>query len=248
MDSSPETNWLMFFVLKYFLPGLLFVGSGAIIVSGHPSISITPYRLLLQAPLLLWGMFLLTVSEVRACHDHLKYRRFYLWHEIPYDFIQRCEVSLHPGLAFIVPKGSQRRIYFVVLRPAFEQSARLVKEVNERLSGYRPKEHPNAGRDHDGNIWPRALCLIMCVGGITYGIFISLRFPEAFLKSKWAGFPHWVSLLMTSLMLLQQWPWIVLVAALLLAAIVRLRFRKRSWALAIVFGTLIGRLMVEIWR
>lgn len=248
MNSIAETNRGMLFLMKYMFPALLFAGSGTLLVSAHPSVSVIGYRSLLESPFLLWGMFLVRIGEVKINQAYFEYRRFHKWRRIAFDSVQRCEVSIHPGLGFVVLKDSRKRLYFVELRPAFERSKDIVNKLNERLSSQRPHERLRGREEYHGKIGPSTLCVAMCLLGILYGIFVSLRFPETFRATTWATFPHLISILMDSFILVQTWPWIIISLAALLTAILLMRFRKRSWVLALVFGTLIARFVIQIWR
>jgi hypothetical protein len=48
MGPTPRTNHEMFFVMKYFLPLVLFGASGALLASGHPSFSVWASNRLLK--------------------------------------------------------------------------------------------------------------------------------------------------------------------------------------------------------
>jgi len=46
MNSNTQTDWEMFWVMKYFLPVLLFAGVGALLVRNYSSASVVINRLL----------------------------------------------------------------------------------------------------------------------------------------------------------------------------------------------------------
>lgn len=252
MNSGARTDRQMFIVIRG-MPVALFVGSVALIMSGHSNSSAVVYhRVLLEAPFLAWGAFLLTVGEVRADNDQLEYRRFYRWRKIPYTAIQRCMGSLHPGLGFLQLKGVRGKVYFVVLRPAFGQSSDLVGYINERLSGAHAKSHSPANGAyrgmHGSYVNSKLLCLAAGAAGMIYGLLLTWRFPEFFSASSWANFPRWLSFSVMLLVRAQTWPWSLLTGVALVIVILRMRFRKSAWILAAAVGALIGHCTIQMWH
>lgn len=207
-NSNTQTDREMFWVMKYFLPLLLFAGVGAPLARNYSTASAIINRLLLDAPFLLWGVFLLTVAEVRATHSRLEFRRFYKWRQMPYAAIRQCAPSLHPGLGFIELNEFRSRIYFVTLRP----------------------------------------CLMMFLLGVIYSVFLTVWFPNLLSESNWNGSPPWMSIPMIFLLRAGNWPWALLTAAILIAGIMAMRFQKRAWALAMVVGSLVGHVSIQVWR
>jgi hypothetical protein len=66
--------------------------------------------------------------------------------------------------------------------------------------------------------------------------------------SKWNGFPSWVTLFMKIMVRANQWPWVVVTAAIVFAEIVHMRFQKPTWALATALGGLAGSLVIRAMR
>ena len=209
-------------------------------------------RLLLDAPFLLWGIFLLTVAEVRATHSRLEFRRFYKWRQMPYASIRQCAPSLHPGLGFIELNQFQSRIYFVTLRPTFDRSCDVVAYINERRLGPHVANAPHPCKEYHGaqrsNIKSIRLCLIMFLVGVIYSVCLTVWFPNLLSESNWNESPPWMSIPMILLLRAGSWPWALLTMAALIAWIIAMRFQKRAWAPAMVVGSLVGRLSMQLWR
>ena len=242
----------MFWVMKYFLPLLLFAGVGALVVRNYSTASGVIDRLPLEAPFLLWGIFLLTVGEVRATDNRLEFRRFYKWRQISYAAIRQCARSLHPGLGFIQLDGFWSRIYFVTLRPTFDHSCDVLAYINERRLGLHVPNAPHPHKAYHGaqhsSIKSIRLCLMMFLVGIIYSIFLTASFPNLFSESNWNGAPPWMSFSMTFLLRAGSWPWALLTAAALTAGIMAMRFQRHAWVLAMIVGSLIARLAMQVWR
>lgn len=241
----------MFLIMKYFWPALLLAGNGALLARNYSTTSGVIYRIPVQALFLLWSVFLLTVAEVKATDSHLEYRRLHKWRQIPYAAIRRCAGSLHPGLGFIELDGFRSRIYFVTLRPAFDHSSDVLGYVNERRFG--PQiPRPKPGNVHHGvqgsSIKSMRLCLMMFLIGVIYAAFLTAWFPNFLSESNWRGSPPWMSFLMIFLLRAGSWPWSLLTGAALIVAIVVMRFQKRAWVLAMIVGSLIGRLAMQVWH
>jgi hypothetical protein len=92
------------------------------------------------------------------------------------------------------------------------------------------------------------LCLVMGMVGVLYAIALTLFFPKIFWESNWDGFPVPIMLFMKMLLRLGRWPWAVITAAVLVIGIVRTRFRKRAWVLAMVVGSLLGHMAMDALR
>jgi hypothetical protein len=187
MNSNAQTDREMFWVMKYFLPLLLFAGVGALLVRNYSTASAVINRLPLEAPFLLWGIFLLAVGEVRATDNRLEFRRFYKWRQIPYAAIRQCARSLHPGLGFIQLNEFWSRIYFVTLRPTFDHSCDVLAYINERCLGPHVPNAPHPHKAYHGaqrsSIKSIRLCLMMFLVGIIYSIFLTVSFPNLFSES-----------------------------------------------------------------
>jgi hypothetical protein len=128
--------------MKYAMPLLLFASTGTLLLAGNLTFSVFGFRLLLNSPLLLAGVFFLTLAEVRTSGNHLDYRRLFRWRQIPYNQIQSAGKSWVPGVGFIATNTSippWGRIYFITLRPLFDRSQPdLVTYISERhVSGHR---------------------------------------------------------------------------------------------------------------
>jgi len=257
MNSNAQTDREMFWVMKYFLPLLLFAGVGALLARNYSTASAILNRLLLDAPFLLWGIFLLAVGEVRATHDRLEFRRFYKWRHIPYAAIRQCARSLHPGLGFIELNEFPSRLYFVTLPPifdhsCFDHSCDVLGYINERRLGQHVANAPHPCEGYHAaqpnSIKSMRLCLMMFLVGVIYSVFLTVWFPNLLSESTWNGSPPWISIPMIFLLRAGSWPWALLTAAILIAGIMAMRFQKRAWALAMVVGSLVGRLSMQVWR
>lgn len=251
-NSNTQTDREMFWVMKYFLPLLLFAGVGALLARNYSTASAVINRLLLDAPFLLWGVFLLTVAEIRATHSRLEFRRFYKWRQMPYAAIRQCAPSLHPGLGFIELNEFRSRIYFVTLRPTFDHSCDVLAYINERRLGPHVANAPHPCEAHQGaqgsSMKSLQLCLMMFLLGVIYSVFLTVWFPNLLSESNWNGSPPWMSIPMIFLLRAGNWPWALLTAAILIAGIMAMRFQKRAWALAMVVGSLVGHVSIQVWR
>jgi hypothetical protein len=213
MGPTPRTNHEMFFVMKYFLPLVLFGASGALLASGHPSFSVWASRIPLQIPFVLWGIFLLTLAEIHLTENYLEYRRFFKWQRIPYSEIRQARDSLHPGLGWITLNRfvfPWSRMYFVTLWPVFDRRLDLVAHIEDRCSAnHRPdalspiNTHQNMrGGDRKAVL----LCLIMGFVGVVYSILLTAWFPNFFSESNWDGYPPWLAPMMKILLRASSWP------------------------------------------
>ena len=251
-NSNTQTDREMFWVMKYFLPLLLFAGVSALLARNYSTASAVINKLLLNAPFLLWGIFLLTAGEVRATHNRLEFRRFYKWRHIPYAAIRQCARSLHPGLGFIELNGFRSRLYFVAFSPTFDHSCDVLAYINERRLEPHVDNAPLPCEAYHGaqrnSITSMRLCLMMFLVGIIYSVFLTVWFPNLLSESNWNGSPPWMSIPMIFLLRAGSWPWALLTAVILIAGIMTTRFQKRAWALALVVGSLVGRLSMQVWR
>ncbi len=255
MTSIAKTDREMFFLMKYLLPLLLFVGSSALLFSGHPTFAVVAHRAPLQIPFILWGVFLMTLAEVKLADHHLEYRRFLKWQQVPYSQIRRPTNSVHPGIGcialdrFLLPWG---RIYFVALRPAFDHQVDLVTSINERRSTQQFIPAQSQGNvPHDTQTDTKKavrLCLVMGLVGVLYSVLLTAWFPNFFSESNWDGFPPWLAFAVKALLRASSWPWALATGALLLVWIMAVRFRNRSWVLAMIVGSLLGHVAVEALR
>jgi len=90
-------------------------------------------------------------------------------------------------------------------------------------------------------------CLIMGAVGALCGIVLSGVFPHflVYPDSDWNGFPPWAVFLVKIEIRANNWPWVLITAAIVVAIIVRMRFKSRAWVLATALGVLFGSLAIR---
>jgi len=86
--------------------------------------------------------------------------------------------------------------------------------------------------------------------GVLCGTIISGVFPNflVYPDSVWNGLPSWIAFLVKIEVRANNWPWVLITAALVIAVIVRMKFRHHAWALALALGVLIGSLAIRSLR
>jgi hypothetical protein len=247
--ATKQINPQTFLAAKYYVPIILFVGSGATLLSGHPSFSNLVFRALLNAPFFLAACLLLSIAEVRVADRFLEYRRFSGWTKVSYDQIQHCRISWFPVLAYITLIRSEKntaRIYFVsgMLDGNERPRTEITKYINEHRSGKpqletQPVQHLAAKLKS-----PRQFCLIMGLVGVLYSTLIALFFPYL-LEPDWSGFPSAIQLAVKILWKASTWPWALLTCAFLIFQISRLRYKNKAWVDALTLGAVLGYMVAQ---
>jgi hypothetical protein len=252
MHSVPtkQVNPQIVMAAKYCLPIILFVGTGATLVCGHPSPSNLAFRALLNAPFFLAACLLLSIAEVRVADRFLEYRRFSAWTKVPYDQIEHCRISWFPGLAYItlIPSEKNRaRIYFVSGTLVGDERPRteITKYINEHRSEKTQREaqseqHPDAKLKN-----PAQFCLIMGLVGVLYSILIALFFPYFLLEPDLPGLPSAIRLIEKILWKASTWPWALLTCSFLIFQILCLHYKNKAWISALALGAVLGYMVTQ---
>jgi hypothetical protein len=238
---------------KYYVPIILFVGSGATLLSGHPSSSNLVFRAFLNAPFFLAACLLLSITEVRVADQFLEYRRFSGWTKVPYDQIEHCRVSWFPGLAYITLIPSEKngaRIYFVSGTLVTNERPRteITKYINEHRSG-KPQRETQPANHLDARLKnPRQFCLIMGLVGFLCCIVQVLLYPSWLLEPDLHSLPSGVQFAMKILWMAGTWPWGLLSCAFLAIQVVRMRYQKKAGASAFALGLVSGAMLTRVLR
>ncbi len=200
----------------------------------------------------LWGIFCLTAAEVKAYDRFLAYRRFLRWTEVPYEQIRQCKNSWIPGLAhfrfphFVPPWG---KIYFVIERSAFYGKPKeLTAFINSRCAGKEVTFPPGDQVVYEDKKKAVRLCVLMGFVGVLYSILLNYLFPDFPPHISWERFPLWIAIFMRLWDHAITWPWAVATMALMIALILRLRFKNRAWILAWAVGALLGSVAIRAFQ
>jgi hypothetical protein len=244
-----RTTAEMALLAKYWAALLLLVSA---VVIGGRNLFVHPARIPFVATLVIAGLFCLTAAEVRAEAKILRYRRFLVWKQIPYDEICECRSSLLPGFGyiglayFLAPFG---RLYFVIARPAFTGNPEeLVANINARRAGTVVSERQTddgASGDNATN-WAIRLCTLTAFIGVIYGFLLPIYFPRQIGPASWEGFPPWVALLMGLYQRAMTWPWAVGTMMVFMLIILQKHFENRAWILAWACGVLLGSMLTKL--
>ena len=110
--------------------------------------------------------------------------------------------------------------------------------------------HTGPVRVLDADKHSARFCLIMGVLVALCGIILSGIYPNflAYPDSNWNGFPRWLALLVKVEIRANNWPWVLITAAVVIVIIVRMRFRHPAWVLAVGLGVLFGSLAIRAMR
>ena len=251
--ATKQVNPQTFVAPKYYVPIILFVGSGATLLSGHPSFSNLLFRALLNAPFFLVACLLLSIAEVRVADRFLEYRRFSGWIKVPYDQIEHCRISWFPVLAYITLIRSEKntaRIYFVsgMLDANERPRIEITKYINEHRSGKpqlktQPVQHLEAKLKN-----PRQFCLIMGLVGVLYSILVALFFPHFLLEPDLPELPSAIQLAAKILWKASTWPWALLTCAFLILQMLRLHYKGKAWTSALTLGVVLGYMVTQALR
>lgn len=251
--ATKQINHQTFVAAKYYLPIAIFVGSSAILVSGHPSFSAFAFRALFNAPLFLAACFLLSIAEVRVANHFLEYRRFIKWTTVPYEQIEHCRISWFPGLAYITLIRSEKncaRVYFVSGTLVANERPRteITSYINEHSLGKPERETQPVKHLGTELKNPRQFCLIMGLVGVLYSTLIALFFPYFLLEPDLPGIPSAMQLVAKTLWKASTWPWALLTCAFFIFQILRLHFKNKAWVSALTLGAILGYMVTQALR
>ena len=248
---TKQVNPQIVLAAKYYAPIILFVGSGATLLLGHPSSSNLVFRALLNAPFFLAACLLLSIAEVRVADRFLEYRRLREWTKVPYDQIEHCRISWFPVLAYItlVPSAkNSARVYFVsgMLVGHERPRTEITEYINEHRLGKpqretQPAEHPDAKLKN-----PRQFCLIMGLVGVLYATLIALFFPYFLREPDLSGLPSAFQLVEKTLWRASTWPWALLTCAFLIFQILRPHYKNKAWISALTLGAVLGYMVTQL--
>jgi len=242
--TAPETA----FLVKYLAAFIALVPAAL----SSEGLFAYPARIVIIVPLALWGFFCLTATEVQACEQVLKYRRFLFWKQIPYEQIVECKNSWNPWFGyvelvrFVPPWG---KIYFVTMRPAFTGNPKeLVASINARREGIEPHVLKNGGPADETRKRRPSLYILLGFVGIIISLVFSYLFPEYDRPIPSKGFPIAVAMYLKFLNAAVSWPWALGTIAILTAAIMKFRSKDSIWILALGAGTILGHILATRLR
>jgi hypothetical protein len=233
-------------VVKYWIPAVLLVGVG-LLSSG------AKHAAVLALPVIALAFFGLCAAEIKPGDADLQYRRFLKWKHVPYAQISECRVSWVPAmgyirtLRFVPPWG---KIYFVLDGPTLEWAmpggqTRITAFINAR----RTEPGHEAVNRHD-RMRPTGLihCGLAAGVGALSSLFGQALFPGFGAPWNPTGLPHELQVWQQALERATQWPWALVLCALLLAGIFWLRFKDRAWILAFGLGAVLASAAVNVLR
>jgi hypothetical protein len=238
---------------KYYLPLIVFVGCGSILLAGHPDFSTFAFRALLNAPIIVIACFFLTVAEVRVSDGFLEYHRLIGWTRVRYSQIAECEKSWFPTLGrltLIRSDKSPSKLYFIsgMLVHAEPRRIELTTYITNRLSGEPPSEGDVNVDSNSNRQKSRQLCLITGLLGVLGSLVLALVSHRSYASPDFAGFPWAIALASAVFWKVTSWPWGLITCAALIAEVVRLRYEEKAWMVSFVAGSLLGSILVEAVR
>jgi hypothetical protein len=247
MYSTYSNRGQVLITTKYYLSVLVFCGSGALLLHRLPNFSTLLLRLLVGGPVMMWAVFLATTAEVEVSDRGVRYRRFLRWRTIPFAEIRGIRNSWHPGFAEIVLNKPVRRwakLHFISPDPNSPLAGEVPTYVDEPYSkGHRREAHKlQRTKMTDGK--SVRFYFIIGLAGALYGVLFRIFLPE-FMNPDLQGLPAPVVIPTRLLLRASNWPWSLVTCGVTIALFWLVRFKKNSWTLVMVFGSLIGILLVE---
>jgi hypothetical protein len=239
--------------IKYYLPLFVLAGFSAIFLAGHPNISTLAFRAVLNAPFVVAACFLLGVAEVRVTDHFLEYRRLIGWNKVAYNQIAQCNKSWIPELSYmrlVDSEGNSSKIYFVSGTLVCNEPPRteLTKYIDGHRSRHATRESlPTRDLDPTQNK-SRQFCLIMGLVGFLWSVVGAMFLPGFLSKPEVQPLPSPVAMLVTILWRATTWPWALITCAFLCFRILRLQYKKKAWASALVLGGILGYMAVQAMR
>lgn len=227
--------------LRRYLALLLLIGPGVLLFWGRPSAGTVFHRAILDVPLMLVGIFLMSACELRVRNHRLEYRRFARWRVLADDSVRDLRSCWYPRIGVI----SAGHFVFPFGKIYFDLTAENEKQIAELLRG--SSDRAIAGGAAAGDERKRARwCVIASAVGLILGVSVpfhraSHQVPE------WAGALSWVGLASKVVGSALAWPWGLLTCALMAAWIARNRYRGQSWVLACAIGILVGAMALRIF-
>jgi|HubBroStandDraft_6_1064221.scaffolds.fasta_scaffold01430_2 hypothetical protein len=238
-------------MIKCYVPLSIFVGSGTILLIGHPSLAVLASRAMLNTPLIIMACFLLTVAEVRKAGNFLEYRRLFRWKAVSYDQIAQCKRSWLLGLGHMTVHRSEMhrsRIFFVTSTVDNSDTSDLTAYINGRSGGRLERKLKSKDNLDRADYNSRRFCLVMGSVGVLFSIAASLLFPQFLAEPRADLFPSAVTLGGRFLWRATTWPWALVTCTILMAQILRLHFKEKAWAAALAVGVFLGHMAVQALR
>lgn len=211
------------------------------------------WSLAMIIPVVLTGVFILTIAEVRATDELLYYRRFLTWKQISYHEVRDCRVAWFPAtgrLRLQRPVAPWSAIYFALLGPRYGLRAwvggqtEFTAWVNAKRQDQQVEPHSeveqrcNIRRSHTA-------CAMSAVIGTLYSFFYYSLVPESPLTWPWPGFPTGIRLLFAFEKLAFGFPWGFITCGVLAAAVVLMRFERKAWFTAFILGALLTSVIIQ---
>lgn len=197
------------------------------------------------SPLIVLAVFLLSLAEVQAQPEFLRYRRLLKWRTITYEEILSCGLVRHTFFGFVKLKRFRfpwGKLYFVLDGSLYEDPLARSKsellryaegkanrsgESQSRVSG-EPKRYHRIRR-----------CLVAGAVGILASLMSTLLLPAEITQFHPTApdWPRWLVTYDHVKTIALGWPWNLLLFAVLVFAAVKSK-RKTDWILAFVGGLL----------
>lgn len=197
----------------------------------------------IAAPLLLWMVFLMSLSKVEAQPGGLQLRSFFRWKTIRYEEIRECGIAFGPLIGFlklnrlVFPWG---RVYFVLdgslyTNPLRNPDSALLSYITERVDS--PVDSRRAMSSSKPQI--RVTCAAGAAGVVVSLILLYLIPERSQIYFHNPDWPGWVVFLDRARSSILRSPWNNLVFAALILAFALNQNRQKTWVLAFVLGLML---------
>ena len=238
-------------LLRVWFPFLAFIAFAGIVRGNLWAI------LCLALPALFFGLFLISLAEVRAEPNALYYRRAWQWRQLDYADVLACRRFFFPFIASIKSRRSifpWGRLYFVLDSSPYDKPFRrpetlLVSYINGQACN---RESQAASSKASSNMVHRddvTRCITATCAGLGCWFLGETLFPSFGLAlSNPEGVPVWLNSYSRIASETARWPWSLLVIALVLSVIFVRRFRKETWALAFAGGLLLPWMLLGAFK
>jgi hypothetical protein len=246
VDFYSHSDTTKIFLLRLWLPFILLLGVSTALWGGR-------HWVVLSLPPVLVALFYLSAVQIRPGPKMLRWRRLFNWQDVPYENILECKVSIAPGIGllrlrrFVFPWG---RLYFVreepnqLLWPGGQ--SQLTRFINAR----REETPVPEASYHEGANAPkmreRTACGVAASVGVIAAFLSRTLLPDVSVQFDPTRYPHWIVACEQFQRAIASWPWNLLVAFMLLAIVLVLRF-KNAWGFAFAFGGVLGSSVLKIF-
>jgi hypothetical protein len=248
MLDKPQTDLGQYFIFKVFAPCLLIFTVLVLMLGGPMTERVLLARSIIGVPLILYGLFLFTLAEVKLTQRTLTFRRFRKWTQVHYTQIRRCSKSLVFSIAFFSLDGRAApwlRIYFVTRNP-IDRENDLVKYINRQLT--------HSISDVAIPIEPRSsvarnkrILMAFALAGFAVGLIQGIR-SHNLAASSLANFPRPIVIAETILMHASMWPWNFLIGVTFLFLALVGASESRAKPCIFVSGLALGLLVGQVLR